>query len=89
MGYQGNSWVEMLKKWAEIQPEKVIFKEAGKEGLTYQEFYRQVCSVADGLLNYFDGKMPEEPIAVAVDRDVPSLVLIFGVCAAGGWYSSR
>ncbi len=86
MGCQGNSWVEMLKKWAEIQPEKVIFKEAGKEGLTYQEFYRQVCSVADGLLNYFDGKMPEEPIAVAVDRDVPSLVLIFGVCAAGGWY---
>lgn len=81
-----NYWLDRLQHWAEAQPDKVAFKEAGKEGLTYQQFYRQVCSVANGLLRFFQGQMPEEPIAVVVDRDVQSLVSLFGVCAAGGWY---
>ena len=81
-----NFWLNRLKHWAEVQPDKVVFKEAGKEGLTYGQFYRQVCSVANGLLRFFQGEMPETPIAVVVDRDVQSLVSLFGVCAAGGWY---
>ena len=81
-----NGWLARLEHWAKVQPDKIIFKEAGKEGLTYGQFYRQVCSVASSLLRFFDGKMPEAPVAVVVDRDVQSLVLLFGVCAAGGWY---
>ncbi len=83
---ESNSWLIRLRHWAEVWPDKIVFKEAGKDGLTYRQFYRQVCSVASGLLRYFEGRMPEAPIAVAVDRDVQSLVSIFGVCAAGGWY---
>ncbi len=86
MEYENNSWLNRLEYWAEVQPDKVVFKEAGKEGLTYRQFYGQVCSVANGLLRFFQGQMPETPIAVAVDRDVQSLVSMFGVCAAGGWY---
>ena len=86
MEYENNIWLSRLKHWADVQPDKVVFKEAGKEGVTYLQFYRQVCSVANGLLDYFKGQMPEEPIAVAVNRDVQSLVAIYGVCAAGGWY---
>lgn len=83
---KNNSWLDRLRYWAEVQPDKVVFKEAGKEGLTYRQFYGQVCSVANSLLRFFRGQMPEEPVAVAVDRDVQSLVSVFGVCAAGGWY---
>lgn len=86
MEYENNIWLNRLKHWAEVEPDKIIFKEAGMEGVTYQQFYRQVCSVANSLLNYFQGKIPEEPIAVATNRDVQSLVAMFGVCAAGGWY---
>lgn len=86
MEYENNIWLNRLKHWAEIQPNKIVYKEAGKEGVTYLQFYRQVCSVANGLLDYFKGQMPEEPIAVAVNRDVQSLVAMYGVCAAGGWY---
>lgn len=86
MEYEKNIWLDRLQHWAEVQPDKLAFKEAGKEGLTYLQFYQQVCCVADGLLRYFEGKMPDAPIAVVVDRDVPSLVSLFGVCAAGGWY---
>lgn len=86
MEYENNNWMDRLKHWAEVWPDKLVFKEAGKEGLTYLQFYRQVCTVANGLLRHFNGKMPEAPIAVAVDRDVQSLVSLFGVCAAGGWY---
>ena len=86
MEHTGNSWLNILRHWAEVQPDKVVFKEAGKEGVTYKEFYRQVCNIASGLLRLFAGKMPEAPIAVAVDRDVRSLASMFGVCAAGGWY---
>ena len=81
-----NSWLSRLKHWAQVWPDKIIFKEAGKEGLTYGQFYRQVCSVASGLLDFFGGQMPEAPVAVVADRDVQSLVSLFGVCAAGGWY---
>jgi len=81
-----NNWLQLLQHWAEVQPDKVAFKEAGKEGLTYRGFYQQVCSVANTLLNFFGGQMPEAPVAVTVDRDVQSLVALFGVCAAGGWY---
>ena len=86
MEYENNNWLGCLKHWAETWPEKIVFKEAGKEGLTYRQFYQQVCSVAQGLLKFFGGEMPEAPVAVAVDRDVQSLVSMFGVCAAGGWY---
>lgn len=86
MEKENNNWFGRLQHWAEMWPEKVAFKEAGKEGLTYRQFYRGVCSVANGLLRFFHGQMPEEPIAVTVDRDVQSLVSLFGVCAAGGWY---
>ena len=86
MEYKNNNWLNLLKHWAEVQPEKEVFKEPGKEGLTYGQFYQQVCSVANGLLRFFDGKMPEAPVAIVVDRDVQSLVSMFGVCAAGGWY---
>lgn len=86
MEHENNSWLNRLKHWAEVSPDKLVFKEAGKEGLTYQQFYRQVCNVASGLLRHFQGKMPEAPVAVAVDRDMQSLVSLFGVCAAGGWY---
>ena len=86
MEHENNSWLNRLKHWAEVSPDKLVFKEAGKEGLTYQQFYRQVCNVASGLLCHFQGKMPEAPVAVAVDRDMQSLVSLFGVCAAGGWY---
>lgn len=86
MEYENDCWLSCLKHWEEVQPNKLVFKENGKDGLTYRQFYRRVCSVANSLLQVFQGKMPEEPIAVAVDRDVQSLVLLFGVCAAGGWY---
>lgn len=80
------SWLDILKHWAEVQPDKVVFKEAGKEGVTYRQFCRQVCSIANGLLRFFAGKMPEAPIAVVADRDVQSLASMFGIYAAGGWY---
>ena len=86
MEYNNNIWLKCLKHWADVQPKKIVFKEAGKEGVTYRQFYRQVCSVANGLLDYFQGQMPEAPIAVVTNRDVQSLVAMFGVCAAGGWY---
>ena len=86
MDYNNHYWLNLLKHWAEVQPDKLVFKEAGKEGMTYGEFYRQVCSVANVVLRFFDGQMPEEPIAVTVDRDVQSLVNMFGICVAGGWY---
>ncbi len=86
MEFSGNSWLNRLRHWVELQPDKVLFKEAGQAGVTCKEFYRQVCSVAAGLLRSFGGKMPEEPIAVVVDRDVQSLTAMFGVIAAGGWY---
>lgn len=86
MEHENNGWLNLLEHWAEVSPDKLIFKEAGKEGLTYGQFYRQVCNVASGLLQHFQGTMPKAPIAVAVDREVPSLVALFGVCAAGGWY---
>jgi len=86
MEYENDCWLSCLKHWEEVQPDKLVFKENGKDGLTYRQFYRRVCSVVNSLLQVFQGKMPEEPIAVAVDRDVQSLVLLFGVCAAGGWY---
>lgn len=86
MDDRNHNWLKLLKHWAQICPDKVVFKEPGKEGLTYGSFYRQVCSVADTLLTFFGGQMPEAPIAVAVERDVNSLVSMFGVCAAGGWY---
>ena len=86
MEHTDNRWLELLRHWAEVQPDKAIFKDAGKDGVTYGQFYRQVCGVANGLLRFFDGKLPEAPIAVVVDRDVQSLAAMFGVCAAGGWY---
>lgn len=86
MKQENNGWLNLLRHWSEVSPDKLVFKEAGKEGLTYKQFYQQVCNVADGLLDYFHGKMPEAPVAVAVDRDILSLVAVFGVCAAGGWY---
>lgn len=86
MEYENTNWLNLLKHWAKVQPDKLAFKEAGKEGTTYRQFYQQVCSVAHGLLRFFHGQMPEAPVAVAVDRDVQSLVLMLGVCAAGGWY---
>ena len=45
-----------------------------------------VCGDTALISIFFNGKMPEEPIAVVADRDVQSLVSMFGVCAAGGWY---
>lgn len=86
MKQENNRWLNLLKHWAEVSPNKLIFKEAGKSGLTYRQFYQQVCTVAHGLLLHFQGNMPEAPVAVAVDRDIQSLVAVFGVCAAGGWY---
>lgn len=86
MEHENNRWLNRLQHWAEVSPDKLVFKEAGKSGLTYGQFYRQVCNVAAGLLQHFQGTMPEAPIAVAVDREVSSLVALFGVCAAGGWY---
>ena len=86
MEHARNSWLDILKHWAEVQPDKIAFKEAGKEGVTYQQFYSQVCSVANGLLQFFAGTMPDAPIAVVIDRDVQSLAAMFGVYAAGGWY---
>lgn len=86
MKQENNIWLNRLQHFAEVSPNKLIFKDAGKSGLTYRQFYQQVCTVANGLLTHFNGTMPEAPIAVAVDRDMQSLVAIFGVCAAGGWY---
>lgn len=86
MDYTSNRWLDALHHWAEVQPDKAVFKEPGKAGVTYREFYRQVCSVANDLLRFFAGKMPEAPIAVVVDRNIMSLASMFGVCAAGGWY---
>lgn len=86
MERENNIWFGRLAHWAEVCPDKLIFKDAGKEGLTYGEFYKQVCCVANGLLNHFGGQMPEAPVAVAVDRGMQSLVSLFGVCAAGGWF---
>ncbi len=86
MEYQNNNWLDLLKHWAMVQPDKVAFKEPGADGVTYEQFYQQVCSVANNLLDFFEGQMPESPVAVVVDRDVQSLVAMFGVCAAGGWY---
>ena len=57
MEHENNSWLNRLKHWAEVSPDKLVFKEAGKEGLTYQQFYQQVCNVASGLLRHFQGKM--------------------------------
>lgn len=81
-----NNWILYLKHWAEVQPDKTIFKEAGREGISYLQFYTQVSRTAAVLLRYFDGQMPEKPIAVAVSRNIPSLAAMLGVCAAGGWY---
>lgn len=86
MEHAKNRWLDILGHWAQVQPDKVVFKVAGQGGVTYGQFYRQVCSIANGLLRFFAGKMPEAPIAVAVDRDVQSLAAMFAVCAAGGWY---
>ena len=86
MDYTGNRWLESLRHWAQVQPDKVIFKEPGTEGVTYKAFYGQVCNIAGSLLRSFSGKMPEAPIAVVVDRDIDSLAAMFAVCAAGGWY---
>lgn len=81
-----NKWIERLEYFASVQPDKVIFKEAGKEGLTYSRFLGKVSDVARILSEAFDGNIPTEPIAVSVERNVASLVAVFGVIAAGGWY---
>ncbi len=86
MSQYDNFWVNRLKEHATNQPDKIAFKEAGKEGMTYGQFYEAVCGVAKELLAKFGGKLPEAPIAVTVERNLPSLVSIFGICAAGGWY---
>ena len=86
MECKNNNWLNLLKHWAEVQPDKLAFKQVDQEGLTYRQLYQQVCSVANDLLCFFEGQIPEAPIVVAVDRDVQSLVSMFGVYAAGGWY---
>lgn len=86
MEYENNRWLLLLKHWAKVCPDKLALKETGKTGVTYQQVYQQVCNVANGLLRFFQGQLPEAPIAVAVERDVKSLVCMLGVCAAGGWY---
>lgn len=75
-----------IEKWAELTPEKAVFTDCEGETVSYRRFFSEVKRTAAGLLTYFGGKMPEEPVAVAVGRDVRSLVAMFGVFAAGGWY---
>lgn len=80
-------WIELLRHWAKHQPDKVFAKEPGKQGVTYLEFYRMVCSVAGQAAAYIgEQKNGQQPIAVVVDRNVTSLAAMLGVYAAGGWY---
>lgn len=81
-----NNWLSILKNWAEVQPDKIIFKEAGGSAVTYAQFYHAVCNTAADLLTAFSNRLPEAPVAVSTDRNINSLIGILGVYAAGGWY---
>ncbi len=86
MDFQNKNWIEILKYWSDTNPNKIIFKEFGKAQITYSEFYEKVCDVAALLTSRYTAADLEKPVIVSVDRDIPSLIMMLGVYAAGGWY---
>ena len=80
------NWIELLKKRSESTPDRIIFMEYGKSSITYSEFYKKVLNTAAFLKSRFSDEEFLRPFFVSVDRDIPSLVLMLGVYAAGGWY---
>lgn len=81
-----NEFIARLARHAEASPDRPLFKEAGREAVSRRVFYETVHRIAGALLERFDGSLPEEPIAVPVERDVSSIAAMLGVLAAGGWY---
>lgn len=70
---------EVCKKYS-----KNIAVKCKEEEITYSEFYKKICNVAD-ILRY-NGVKRNTPVALVFDKSIEMIIAMFSVIKAGGYY---